>query len=136
MVDLNEFKKYIEPDDPYKALEYLENNMTRHEVYMYIVNKIISQKDNECVYIPLPTIYNLFMSFIQDIYNEPYKLLEEAIEKKEQIDVKISDDLKNMNLKNFDDFRKKFIGTEFERRWIILFVRYILYLNKGSAKKN
>lgn len=42
MIDLNELKKYIDPNNPYKALEYLENNMTKHEVYMYIVNKVIN----------------------------------------------------------------------------------------------
>lgn len=49
---------------------------------MYIVNKIIDQKNSDCVCIPMPTVYNLFMSFIQDTCNEPYKLLEEIIEKK------------------------------------------------------
>lgn len=134
MIDLNKLKKCIDLDNPNKALEYLENNITKHELYMYIVNKIIDQKNNDCVCIPMPTVYNLFMSYIQDKCNEPYKLLEEVIEEKPLIDVKLSNNLKNLRLKNLDDFRKKFIGTEDEQRWIIDFTRYILYINKGKAK--
>ena len=107
MIDLNKLKKYIDLDNPDKALEYLENNITRHELYMYIVNKIIDQKNSDCVCIPMPTVYNLFMSFIQDKCNEPYKLLEEIIEKKTLIDTELSNDLKNLRLKSLDDFRKK-----------------------------
>lgn len=134
MIDLNELKKYIDPNNPYKALEYLENNMTKHEVYMYIVNKVINQKDNSCVYIPMSTIYNLFMSFIQDKYNSPYKLLEEAIQEKPLISSKLPDNLKNIRLKRLDDFRKMFIGTEDEYKWIVNFTKYILNINKGKAK--
>jgi hypothetical protein len=134
MIDLNKLKKCIDLDNPNKALEYLENNITKHELYMYIVNKIIDQKNNDCVCIPMPTVYNLFMSYIQDKCNEPYKLLEEVIEEKPLIDVKLSNNLKNLRLKNLDDFRKKFIGTEDEHRWIIDFTRYIIYINKGKAK--
>ena len=41
MIDLNKLKKCIDLDNPDKTLEYLENNMTKYELYMYIVNKII-----------------------------------------------------------------------------------------------
>jgi len=91
---------------------------------MYIVNKIIDQKNNDYVCIPMPTVYNLFMSFIQDTCNEPYKLIEEIIEKKALIDIELSNDLKNLRLKSLDDFRKKFIGTKDEHRWIIDFTKY------------
>jgi len=134
MIDLNKLKKCIDLDNPDKALEYLENNITRHELYMYIVNKIIDHKNSDCVCIPMPTVYNLFMSFIQDKCNEPYKLLEEIIEKKALIDIEPSNDLKNLRLKSLDDFKKKFIGTKDEHRWIIDFTKYILYINKGKAK--
>lgn len=135
MIDLNKLKRCIDLNNPNKALEYLENNMTKHEMYMYIINKVISQKNNNCIYIPLPTVYNTFMSFIQDKCNEPYMLIEDITYKKEQIDIEISDELKNIKLQYLDDFRKNFIGTKFERYWIILFVQYILYLNKGTSKK-
>ena len=134
MIDLNKLKKCIDLDNSNKALEYLENNITRHELYMYIVNKIIDQKNNDCVCIPMPTVYNLFMSFIQDKCDEPYKLLEEAIQEKPLISSKLPDNLKNIRLKRLDDFRKMFIGTEDEYKWIVNFTKYILNINKGKAK--
>ena len=83
MIDLNKLKKCIDLNNPNKALEYLENNMTKHELYMYIVNKIIDQKNNDCVCIPMPTVYNLFMSFIQDKCDEPFYVLSPFYSKKE-----------------------------------------------------
>ena len=74
------------------------------------------------------------MSFIQDKYNSPYKLLEEAIQEKPLISSKLPDNLKNIRLKRLDDFRKMFIGTEDEYKWIVNFTKYILNINKGKAK--
>lgn len=54
--------------------------------------------------------------------------------KKTLIDTELSNDLKNLCLKSLDNFRKKFIGTKNEHRWIIDFTKYILYINKGKAK--
>lgn len=62
---LEELKKAIDPKDPKKAIKYLGETITREQMYTYIVNKIIDQKDNTCVFLPMPTMYNLFMSFIK-----------------------------------------------------------------------
>ena len=57
--NLEELKKRIDPKNPQAALDYLGETITRNQIYIYIVNKIIEQKDNEVVYLPMPTIYNL-----------------------------------------------------------------------------
>ena len=149
--DLDKLKEAIDPKDPKKALKYLGETITREQMYTYIVNKIIDQKDNECVYMPMPTIYNLFMSFIQDMCDEPYKLLSDIIQEKPNLEIKKLKELETkeveivgpvakyllnkFNLEDYDDFRKKYIDTDFEYRWYPLFVKYILEKNNGTAKK-
>lgn len=62
----------INPVDPDKALEYLSDNMTEQEFIDWITTKIIEQKDNEYIKIPVPIMFNIFMEYIQDICNSPY----------------------------------------------------------------
>ena len=100
--DLDKLKEAIDPKDPKKALKYLGETITREQMYTYIVNKIIDQKDNECIYMPMPTIYNLFMSFIQDMCDEPYKLLSDIIQEKPNLEIKKLKELETKEVETVD----------------------------------
>lgn len=148
--NLEELKKRIDPKNPQAALDYLGETITRNQIYIYIVNKIIEQKDNEVVYLPMPTIYNLFMSFIQDTCDSPYKLLSDIIQEKPRIEIEKLKQVKvqeveavdsvtqyllnKYNIEDYDDFRKKYIDTDYEYRWWPMFIRHILETHNGTAK--
>lgn len=67
MIDNKVLQSLIDPKNPYKALEYLEENMTEEDLVQWLTKRILEQKDNEIVEIPLPLMFNIFMEYIQDI---------------------------------------------------------------------
>lgn len=113
----------IDPESPDKALEYLEQNMTEKEYINWITEKIIKQKDNEIIKFSIPTMFNVFMDYIQDTCQEPYVLFKDHFEDKEPIDI----------------YSKKYLKVLDDKKWnkdyFFSLIQDILKKYNGSAKK-
>lgn len=79
MIDNEILKSLVDPENPSKALEYLEQNMTEKEYLDWLTEIIIKQKDNEVIKLPLTIMFVTFMDYIQDICKEPYTVYEDCL---------------------------------------------------------
>lgn len=74
MIDKIILQSLIDPKSPYKALEYLEKNMTQKEFFDWLIEYINKQKNNEnkIIEIPIDIVGIVFLQYIQDNFNKPY----------------------------------------------------------------
>lgn len=119
MIDNMILKSLIDTEDPSKALEYLEQNMTEKEYLEWLTKRIIEQKDNEVIKLPLTIMFIIFMDYIQDICGEPYRIYEDCLYDN------VLDLPKETNLNN----------EKWNIEFFMSFVNEILNKNNGSAKK-
>lgn len=119
MIDNEILKSLMDPENPSKALEYLEQNMTEKEYLDWLTKIIIEQKDNEVIKLPLTIMFVTFMDYIQDICGEPYTVYEDCLYDN-VLDLPKEADLDNEKW-NIDFFMS--------------FVNEILNKNNGSATK-
>lgn len=119
MIDNEILKSLMDPENPGKALEYLEQNMTEKEYLNWLTKRIVEQKDNEVIKLPLTIMFITFMDYIQDICEEPYSVYEDCLYDN------ILDLPKEANLDN----------EKWNIDFFISLVNEILNKNNGSATK-
>lgn len=124
MIDHNILKSLIDPKNPTKALEYLGKNMTEEDFIEWITKKIIEQKNSELIKIPVPLMYNIFMTYIQDVCKEPYGYFPMEINGS-------SFDIFDLTFYNYNDLTTK----KWDRIYFKLLIQDIIKKNNGSAKK-
>lgn len=123
MINKIVLKSLIDPEDPNKALEYLEKNMTEKEYVDWITQKIIEQKDNEMIRIPILTMFNIFMDYIQDTCGQPYDLFEDVL--RDQNSINIYD----------EEFSNILVDEKWNCRYYLSLIQHLLKKYNGSAKK-
>lgn len=64
MINKIVLQSLVDPKDPNKALEYLEQNITEKEYLDWLTKRIIEQKDNEVIKLPLTIMFVIFMDYI------------------------------------------------------------------------
>ena len=116
-------KSLVDPEDPNKALEYLEQNMTETEYINWITKKIIEQKDNEMIKIPTIIMFNMFMDYIQDTCGQTYDLFEDALCNERSIDI------------YDEEFSNILVDEKWNCRYYLSLIQYLLKKYNGSAKK-
>ena len=116
-------KSLIDPDNPDKALEYLEQNMTEKEYIDWITEKIIDQKDNEVIKLPITIMFNIFMDYIQDVCQEPYDIFKDHFEDNEPVDIYSKDYSEVLN------------NQKWSKEYFFNLIQDILEKHNGSAKK-
>ena len=118
MIDNKVLQSLIDPKSPYKALEYLEENMTEEDLAQWLTKKILEQKDNEIIEIPLPLMFNIFMEYIQDICKKPYDIFPIEIDKSPS-------DIFDLEFYNYNDLPSE--------KWSNLYFKLLI---QGIIKKN
>lgn len=116
-------RSLVDPEDPNKALEYLEKNMTEKEYIDWITKKIIEQKDNEMIKIPTIIMFNMFMDYIQDTCGQPYDLFEDALCNARSIDI------------YDEEFSNILVDEKWNCRYYLSLIQHLLKKYNGSAKK-
>jgi hypothetical protein len=116
-------KSLIDPDNPDKALEYLEQNMTEKEYIDWITEKIIDQKDNEVIKLPITIMFNIFMDYIQDACQEPYDIFKDHFEDNEPVNI------------YFKDYSEVLNNQKWSKEYFFSLTQDILKKHNGSAKK-
>lgn len=124
MINKEILKSLIDPKNPTKALEYLEQNMTEKDLIEWLTKRIIDQKDNEVVQIPLPLIFHIFMDYIQDICEKPYNPFPIVENKK-------SFDIFDLTFYNYNDLTVE----KWSKVYFKLLIQGIIKKNNGLAKK-
>ena len=119
MINKIVLQSLIDPENPTKALEYLKQNMTEKEYLDWLTKRIIKQKDNEVIKLPLTIMFVVFMDYIQDVCEEPYRIYEDCLYDN------VLDLPKETNLNN----------EKWNIEFFMSFVNEILNKNNGSAKK-
>ena len=116
-------KSLVDPDNPDKALEYLEQNMTETEYINWITKKIIDQKDNEVIKLPITIMFNTFMDYIQDTCQEPYTIFKDHFEDKKPFDIYSKNYLEILN------------NQKWSKEYFFSLIQDILKKHNGSAKE-
>lgn len=116
-------RSLVDPEDPNKALEYLEKNMTEKEYIDWITKKIIEQKDNEMIRIPTIIMFNMFMDYIQDTCGQPYDLFEDALCNAKSIDI------------YDEEFSNILVDEKWNCRYYLSLIQHLLKKYNGSTKK-
>lgn len=124
MIDNKVLQSLIDPKNPYKALEYIEENMTEEDLVQWLTKKILEQKDNEIIEIPLPLMFNIFMEYIQDICKEPYDIFPIEIDKSPF-------DIFDLTFYNYNNLTTE----KWSKLYFKLLIQGIVKKNNGSAKK-
>lgn len=124
MIDNKVLQSLIDPKNPYKALEYLEENMTEEDLVQWLTKRILEQKDNEIVEIPLPLMFNIFMEYIQDICKKPYDIFPIEIDKSPS-------DIFDLEFYNYNDLTTE----KWSKLYFKLLIQGIIKKNNGLAKK-
>lgn len=116
-------KSLVDPKDPDRALQYLEENMTEKEYINWITEKIIKQKDNEVIKIPIIIMFNIFMDYIQDTCDQPYNLFEDSLCNEKPVNI------------YDEEFHNVLINEKWNFRYYLSLIQDLLKKHNGSAKK-
>lgn len=116
-------KSLVDLDNPDKALEYLEQNMTEKEYINWITEKIIDQKNNEVIKLPITIMFNIFMDYIQDTCQEPYVIFKDHFKDKKPFDIYSKNYLEILN------------NQKWSKEYFLSLIQDILKKHNGSAKK-
>lgn len=123
MINKIVLQSLVDLKNPNKALEYLEQNMTEKEYIDWITKKIIEQKDNEIIKLSIPTMFNVFMDYIQNTCQEPYIIFKDHFENIEPIDI------------YYKKFPKILNDKKWTKEYFFSLIQDILKKHNGSAKK-
>lgn len=113
----------VDPENPNKALEYLEQNMTEKEYIDWIIEKIVEQKDSEIIKFSIPTMFNVFMDYIQDTCQKPYSIFKDHFENLEPV---------NIYYKKFPEVLN---NKKWSKEYFFSLIQDTLKKHNGSAKK-